>query len=172
MRIALFNLSNTAGRILKPIFETLANSVIPSLELGLKKLEGPIGIVIDAITSALDLASSLLKLDFSTFVKDIQDPEKNPLIPKKEQLIPGTEEKFGVVAETATILTEIAIQTRAALERIFKGEIFGGGYDLAIAQAGGGTALIINSVIDLFQFIDKTISRFDKEHTLVNGGTR
>jgi len=73
MDIQMLKLSNIAGRQMKPLFETIANEVIPSIGLAIERFGPQIETMLSVISKGLVLVSKI--------------PDPNPPIPTPEQIV-------------------------------------------------------------------------------------
>lgn len=190
LQSTMLRLSNTAGQVLKPLFETFANELIPAIGTAIQNNEGIIGKFVNAASIGLSDLANLL----SGNLQQIENLEAKlaggalgafiggalggpggaiagagfgsiaggAMVPSENQVMQSERDRFGVFAESAAVIREIKRQTREAQT----------GSDFAIAQLGGLGALGFNSVIDLIQFIFGRATRKDTEMASPSGVTR
>ncbi len=73
IELQTLKLSNTIGRQLRPIFETIAQELLPAINSAFQNSSENIGLMVDKTVKLIEILSDLITLDFTEFKKDLDD---------------------------------------------------------------------------------------------------
>jgi hypothetical protein len=194
MEVALLNLSNTAGRVLKPIFEAIATDLIPAISEAITNNEGTIGGFVNTVTEGIGDLSKALRGQLS---------EIENIVPKGGMMALGAAAGYALAGPTGlfigaglgyaaanALIPEVTAQTRedfgifgesrtafGELEKGFgmSGEEFRSQYGLVggfgkVASDYG--SFIVSAIFDTIEWIFSRSSNKDREMALPNGVSR
>jgi len=162
MGVNMMKLSNTVGRLLKPIFESLANNLLPALNGLFQRNSESIGKVVEKITTLVDIVSDLINLNWTSLIDNMDklfSPFDTPEEKKKLSNLAPFEETGASLLESFKIPTsfkEFLGDQKSAL----------GNMNLGFAPETIVSNVLPNLIIDLFQ---KILEQTDKkEKTIIS----
>ncbi len=140
IELATLKLSNTIGRQLRPIFESIAGSLLPALNKAFSDNSDSIGTITDKTVLFIEALSDLISLDFEGLLENLDKLFKPRGLPELEE-----GEKPTPFRETRQTISNILDPGEGGIEAL-SGQ-------RQLQKYGDVFRLPINALIDFFQFL-------------------
>ena len=158
IEVETLKLSNTIGRQLRPVFESIAGNLIPAINSAFSKSSDTIGLVMDKVVALVDGISSLIEMDWTSLLSNLE---------KLFSFGKGDEAETTKIQQKLGKFSEFESTYEAGKD--IKKEFGEGDYGMGALKTAG---LPIITFIDFIQFLMGTNNEKELAFATANGVSR